>query len=253
MERLLACLVIPALMSLACATSTGKSPDVATAPAVALAAGERPAADLARDAGRKPAEVIAFLGVEPGMTALDLLASGGYYTEVLSVAVGPTGRVYAQNVEYLLKLRDGMYDKELTARLADNRLPNVVRLDRELADLDLEAGSVDVVMTALNYHDIANSRGPEAAAGFLATAHALLKPGGVLGLIDHNGRAGQDNKEVHRIPLDDVIRAVEAAGFEVEAQGDMLRNPADDLSQNVFKPGIRGQTDRFVLRLRKAI
>jgi predicted methyltransferase len=160
--------------------------------------------------------------------------------------------VYSQNGEFLLKLRDGMFDKALTERLADNRLPNVVRLDRELGDLGLEAESVDVVMTALNYHDIANSRGPEAAARFLATAHGLLKPGGVLGLIDHNGRAGQDNKEVHRIPVADVIQAAEAAGFEVEAQGDMLRNPADDLTQNVFSPAIRGQTDRFVLRLRKA-
>ena len=254
MKQLFASLVIPVMILSACATSSETGPDVVTpAPAIGilLSSANRPDADKARDDGRKPAEVVEFMGIESGMTVVDLIAAGGYYTEVLSYAVGPAGKIYSQNNDFVLKMRDGVYDKELTARLANHRLPNVVRLDREISDLGLESGSIDAAFTALNYHDIANSRGPEAAARFLATVHSLLKPGGTLGLIDHAGNTGQDNKALHRIPRTDVIRAVTAAGFTVEAEGEMLRNPADDHTRNVFEPGMRGQTDRFVLRLRK--
>lgn len=223
----------------------------AAAVAAALEAADRPEADRERDAGRKPAEVIAFLGVEPGATALDLIAAGGYYTEVLSAAVGPDGVVYAQNTAYVLQIRDGANDKALSARLAGGRLPNVERLDREIADLGLEPGSVDVAMTALNFHDIYNTGGAEAADGFLAAVYRVLKPGGVLGIVDHAGKAGADNAALHRIEESLVEAAVERSGFELEARSDVLRNPDDDRSQNVFTPGLRGRTDRFAMRLRK--
>ena len=216
-----------------------------------LSASSRSDADKARDAGRKPGAVVAFLGIEAGMTVVDLIAAGGYYTEVLSIAVGSTGKVYAQNGEYVLKLRDGANEKAISARLADGRLPNVARLDREVGDLGLAPGSVDAAVTALNFHDIANSRGPEATAGFLASVRAVLKPGGIFGVIDHDADADKDNEKLHRIPEADVRKAVEMAGFEITATGDMLRNPDDDHSQNVFAPGLRGKTDRFVLLLRK--
>jgi predicted methyltransferase len=217
----------------------------------ALSSPERAETDRARDAGRKPAEVVAFLGIDPGMTVVDLIAAGGYYTEVLSVAVGEPGRVYAQNSPYVLQLRDGANDKAMTARLAGARLANVERLDREVSDLGLAPGSIDAAVTALNFHDIYNGRGVEAAQAFLVNVRGLLKPGGTLGIIDHIGSAEGDNSELHRIELEKVLAAVKAAGFEVEATGDLLRNSADDHSQNVFDPSIRGNTDRFVLKLRK--
>jgi len=219
----------------------------------ALQSPERPAADRARDAGRKPAEVIAFLGVGPGMTAIDLIAAGGYYTEVLSAAVGPKGRVYAQNNAYVLKMRDGANDKAMTARLADQRLPNVERLDREMSELGLPPGSLDAAVTALNFHDIHNGRGEEAAIGFLKAVFVLLKPGGVLGLIDHSGSDAGDDTELHRIDQPVVEAAARAAGFEIEAKSDLLRNPDDDRKKNVFDPSIRGRTDRFLMRLRKPV
>lgn len=219
--------------------------------AAALADDSRSADDRARDAGRKPAEVIAFLGIEPGMTVVDLIAAGGYYTEVLSITVGPEGRVYAQNNAYVLQLRDGANDKAMTARLAGKRLPNVERLDREMAELGLDPSSVDAAVTALNFHDVYNSRGEEATAAFLGAVYTFLRPGGVLGLIDHEGDPGADNKELHRIHQKIAVDAAMAAGFEVEASSDLLRNPDDDHSKNVFAPGMRGHTDRFVLRLRK--
>jgi predicted methyltransferase len=219
--------------------------------AEALASPDRPGDDQARDPGRKPAEVIEFLGIGPGMTAIDLIAAGGYYTEVLSAAVGPAGKVYAQNGEYVLKLRDGANDKAISARLAGGRLANVERLDREMSDLGLAPASVDAAVTALNFHDIYNARGEQAAGDFLAAAYRLLKPGGVLGLIDHAGNPDEDNKELHRIEEARVEAAVKAAGFLIEASSDLLRNPDDDRSQGVFAAGLRGNTDRFLMRLRK--
>lgn len=216
-----------------------------------LATGDRPEADKVRDAGRKPAEVIAFLEIGQGMTVVDLIAASGYYTEVLSIAVGPNGKVFAHNSEFSLKIRDGANDKAMMARLENNRLPNVERLDRDIRDLGLAPDSVDAALTALNFHDIFNGGSPEAAAGFLATVRMFLKPGGRLGLIDHDGDPDQDNKKLHRIPEATVRKAVKESGFEIAAQADMLRNPDDDHSRNVFDPAIRGHTDRFVLLLRK--
>jgi len=219
--------------------------------ATQLASESRSAEDRARDAGRKPVDVVAFLGIEPGMTVVDLIAAGGYYTEVLSVAVGPKGKVYAQNSDFVLKMREGANEKAISARLAGGRLPNVERLNKEVAELGLAPASINAAVTALNFHDVYNSNGEEAALGFLRAVYAVLKPGGVLGVIDHVGNAGADNKELHRIEESRVLAAAKAAGFEVEAVGDLLRNPADDHSKNVFDPSVRGKTDRFVLRLRK--
>jgi predicted methyltransferase len=240
---------------LACAVTApawrGSAADARSALASQLASEDRASADRARDAGRKPAEVIGFLGIEPGMIVVDLIAAGGYYTEVLSRSVGPLGKVYAQNGAFVLKMREGANDKAMTARLADGRLSNVERLDREVSDLGLKPASVDATLTALNFHDIYNGRGPEAAQGFLATVFEILKPGGVFGLIDHSGGAGGDDAELHRIDESIVVALVESAGFQVEGKSDLLRNPDDDRSKNVFDPDIRGKTDRFVLRLRK--
>ena len=212
--------------------------------------GVRPAADVERDAGRKPDAVLDFLGVEAGMTVMDVMAASGYYTEVLANRVGMTGTVFAQNPAIMLRFGKGRNDRALTDRLAGNRLPNVRRLDREYADLGLVAGSVDVVITALNFHDIYNNS-PEAAEGVLMALSGVLKSGGVLGIIDHVGNAGADNKALHRIDPALVVAAAEAAGFNV-AMSDVLANSADDHSQSPFAEGLRGNTDRFVFKLTKS-
>ena len=154
--RLLACLVALSTVSLAgcSAVNQAGASDAPVATASALPA--RPEADVARDAGRKPFEVLAFLGVEPGMTALDVIASSGYYTEVLANAVGLNGRVYAHNPAAALRFYAGRNDRALNRRLFGNRLPNVRRLDREFDDLGLVPDTVDVAITALNFHDVYN-------------------------------------------------------------------------------------------------
>jgi len=223
--------------------------DAATLDA-ALKHSPRPEADEARDAGRKPAAVLTFLGFEEGMRVMDIIAAGGYYTDVLSVAVGENGTVYAQNPPAVLKFRDGANDKALTERLANDRLANVIRLDADFAELDLEPGSLDGAITALNFHDVYH-RSPEAAVAMLEKVHSLLEPGGTLGIIDHTGIAGQDNAALHRIERDTVIAAARKAGFELEATSELLVNPEDTHTKMVFDPEIRGNTDRFLLKFTK--
>lgn len=213
-----------------------------------LAASGRSDEDKARDEARRPAEVLDFLGIGSGMTVMDLLASGGWYTEVLSVAVGPEGTVYAQNPPMLLGFNDGAYDKAITARLADNRLPNVVRLDRDEGDTGLEPGSLDAALTALNLHDRHNFGSGEDVAVLLAAVKDLLKPGGVLGVIDHYGDSDKDNTQLHRLDVAAALQIIEAAGFEMESS-DLLRNPDDDRTIMVFDPAIRGKTDRVLYKL----
>lgn len=217
----------------------------------ALASPKRPQEDRDRDADRKPAELMTFFGVEQGMTALDLIASGGYMTDVLATTVGPNGKVYAQNPPAFLKFGNGRYDKAMTERLANNRLPNVVRVDADLpASEQIPAGSVDFAITALNLHDLYNR---DAAAGqkFLKDVLSTLKPGGVLGVIDHVGVAGADNTKLHRMQKSDAIAAAKEAGFVVEAESNLLAHANDDHTKGPFDPALRGKTDQFILKLRK--
>jgi len=215
-----------------------------------LASEDRAESDRARDAGRRPADVVEFLGVEKGMRVIDVIAAGGYYTEVLSLAVGDDGHVVAQNPPAVLEFRDGANEKAISVRLADNRLPNVSRLDKELADLVPEDGPFDIAITALNFHDLYNRRGPEATVNSLRAVAGVLKPGAVLGIIDHVGEAGTDNAALHRIEISKVLETIEAAGLVVEADNDLLRNETDDHSLPVFDESIRGKTDRFLLKVR---
>ena len=220
-------------------------------PELAASLATRSEADRGRDAGRKPGEVVTFLGIESGMTVVDVFAASGWYTEVLSHAVGAEGTVYAQNTELMLSFRDGANQTAITARLEGDRLPNVQRLDAEIADLGLAPASIDAAIFALNFHDVYNNGGAEAAGGLLQVVHMVLKPGGILGVIDHAGAADNDNAELHRIEKAKVLEVIAASPFTLDAESDLLSNPDDDLSAGVFTPGLRGHTDRFVLRLKK--
>jgi predicted methyltransferase len=241
MKRILAALVVIFIAVPAAADQHG-------ALAQALAESSRADADKARDAGRKPAAVLTFLEIGNGMIVMDVIAAGGYYTEVLSIAVGESGTVYAQNPSSVLRFRDGANDKALTARLAEDRLPNVVRIDADITETGVEPGSLDAAITALNLHDVYN-RDPEQAVGLLATIRGLLKPGGVLGVIDHQGSPGADNASLHRMEKAQAIEVAGKAGFEVAGDSDLLANPDDDRTQGVFASGLRGKTDRFLLKL----
>jgi predicted methyltransferase len=184
------------------------------------------------------------------MRVLDVIAAGGWYTEVLSIAVGPDGQVVAHNTPGMLQFRDGRYEKAISARLADNRLANVTRLNKDFADFAPEDGPFDVAITALNFHDVYNRNGPEAAVGMLQAVASVLKPDGVFGIIDHIGEAAADNADLHRIEIAKVLETIEAAGLIVESDSDLLRNDTDDHTLRIFDDAVRGKTDRFLLKVR---
>jgi len=217
----------------------------------ALASPTRPQADRDRDSDRKPAQLMSFFGVTKGMTAMDVIGLDGYLTEVLAIAVGPTGKVYLQNGPAALQLRNGAVLKGIESRLANNRLPNVVRVDDNLPNPLVSANSVDFAVTAMNLHDLVIRGGVPAATAFMKGVYSSLKPGGVLGLVDHVGTEMGDNTKLHRMPKQQAIDIAKASGFIVEAESNLLANPADDHTSNVLDPSVRGKTDQFILRLRK--
>jgi predicted methyltransferase len=216
--------------------------------AAALTSSSRAQADKDRDADRKPADLMTFLGVEKGMTTMDVIAAQGYVTEVLSITVGPTGKVYMQNPAQVAANPNNA--KGIEARLANNRLSNVTRVDGDLPNAAIPAGSVDVAITAMNLHDVYN-RNADAAGAFMKNVFTELKPGGVFGVIDHVGVAGADNAKLHRMQKQQAIDVAKAAGFVVEAESNVLAHAGDDHTKGVFDPTLRGHTDQFALRLRK--
>ena len=221
----------------------------------AVANDARPEADRARDAGRKPAEVLKFLGITPGMTVLDMFSGGGYYTEILSYTVGDSGRVIAQSNEAYLQF----VGDEFEERYLGGRLSNAQVLMAENNELKLEAESLDAILLVLSFHDLfyaAPEQGWPAIdiAAFLAELYSGLRTGGVVGIIDHyaaEGAPSDTGGTTHRIDPAIVIAMMAEAGFKLDAQSDMLRNPDDDYEKVVFDPEVRGKTDRFVMRFRK--
>lgn len=219
--------------------------------AAQMQAPDRHRFDAPRDAARKPVEAFRFLGLRAGMTALDVGAYAGYTTEMLSAAVGPTGTVYSHNRERVLShFADGYYGRTMEERLANDRLPNVVLHLREYDDLGLE-GTVDVAFLGNLLHDFLRRDGREGAVAILASIGAALKPGGVLGVMDHVGVPGADNERLHRIEPDVARALVRDAGFVIEAESDLYANPEDDHSLMVYNDAIYLRTDRFLFRATK--
>ncbi|MGH7893749.1 MAG: class I SAM-dependent methyltransferase [Candidatus Binatia bacterium] len=215
----------------------------------AVAATDRSEADRALDAGRHPAELLAFSRVGPGMRVAELGAGGGYTTELLARAVGPTGVVYGQNSRFIL---ERFAEKPWSERLAKPVMRNVVRVDREFADpLPPDAHDLDAVLIVLFYHDTV-WMGVDRAQMNRAVYEAL-RPGGTYVVVDHSGRAGSgatETEALHRIEESVVRDEVQAAGFRLAAVGDFLRNPDDARDWSASPRGAgerRGTSDRFVL------
>jgi predicted methyltransferase len=218
-----------------------------------VSAADRSPEDRALDAGRKPAQLLAFLGVRPGWVVADLGAGGGYTTELLRRAVGSEGVVYGQNSKLLL---EKFLEKPWSARLAKPIMKDVVRLDRDFDDpFPDNLGPLDAVTMVLFYHDtvwLGVNREAMNKAVF-----AALKPGGVFLIVDHSARAGDGTKvsdTFHRIEENVVKQEVQAAGFILDAQADFLRNGDDTRDWNDSPRAAgdrRGTSDRFVLLFRK--
>ncbi|MFZ5669915.1 MAG: class I SAM-dependent methyltransferase [Pseudomonadota bacterium] len=254
-------LALAAVLALAaCQTVPPPPPPPADAPmaipgflAAALADAARPETDRARDANRRPGEILAFAGLRPGMKVVDLVPGTGYFTRIFSKAVGANGRVYAYVPDELTALAKGRPPSisgfvgkppYANSRMILARLPAFAVPEK-----------VDMVFTAQNYHDMhLPFMGPADLAVVNRRVFQALKPGGVYIVIDHAAKAGSglsDTETLHRIDPDLVRREVLAAGFVFEGETRILRNPRDPLTANVFDPSIRGRTDQFVYKFRK--
>lgn len=231
----------------------GGGVEISEAVAAAVANPQRPAEDLAKDANRKPEQVLSFFDIKPGMTVLDLFSGGGYYTEMLNWVVGENGRVIAHTNEAYIPFSGEIYQK----RYLDGRLKQTVTTINEADDLDLADNSLDAAMLVLTWHDFMFA---DAENGWQAIDEDLLieklcramKPGAVLGLIDHVANSGGDTAEVaqtlHRIDPQVVRDDFANSCFTLEAEAKILRNEKDDHTLAVFDKSLRGETDRFVFK-----
>jgi predicted methyltransferase len=227
--------------------------DAGLAVAAAIDAPERLLTDRVFDAQRRPGEVLRFFGIRPGMTVLDLYSGGGYYTEILSFLVGPSGRVVAHNNTAYLEFAK----KDLAARFTPGRLQNVERLVAENNELRLPPARFDAVLMSLSWHDVYHEDagwpridGPR----LLAEIGQAMKPGAVLGVIDHaavTGAPAEVGGTLHRIDPERLRQDITRGGFVLEAESQVLRNPEDDHTKPIFDPAIRGRTDQVVMRFRK--
>lgn len=231
----------------------GGSGDINKAVAAAVANPQRPVEDIEKDANRKPAEVLSFFEIKPGMTVLDLFSGGGYYTEILNTLVGEEGHVIAHTNQAYIPFSGESYQKRYT----NGRLAQTETIIAEADDLELEENSLDAAMLVLTWHDFLyadaengwNSIDEDLLLNKLCTA---MKPSAVLGLIDHVANSGGDPAHVaeklHRIDPQVVKDSIEESCFTLQGEANFLGNSKDDHTLTPFDKSIRGKTDRFVLK-----
>lgn len=253
---LASCALVVAPTAAAVASSAAASA-AETAPDFQAAVSDpgRDEADIKLDDSRKPAEVLAFMGLETGDAAVDIFAGGGYYSEIMGRVVGPDGSVVAVNAP---QFTTSDQSKAKWAGVTD-RQPNVTMISSQLPDYTPAPDSIDFAMMHLVYHDFYwesekfkfEKMDP---AVVLSNLYAGMKPGGIVAVIDHAGMPGDTRavvEKTHRIDPATVRADFLAAGFVLDGESDMFANPDDDLEKNVFDPAVRGKTSRFAMRFRK--
>jgi predicted methyltransferase len=221
-------------------TGCASQPPISAERAAAIVASpDRSEADRKNDLRRKPAEMLAFIGVREGMVGLDVSAGGGYTTELIARAVGPTGRVYGQTRA-----------PDPRERLAQRKIGNIVPIVRPFEDPAPPEVAFDLVTLMFNYHDFGHMGVDRAKAN--AAIFRALKPGGMYVIADHSGRPGTGISEsgtLHRIEESFLRKEVEAAGFRLAAEGMFLRNPNDPRDRETPDPP--QPKDEFVLKFVK--
>jgi predicted methyltransferase len=203
----------------------------------ALNAQERPQQDKARDAARKPADILTLVDIKSNMTVVDFIAGRGYYTDLFARILNNSGKVYS--VKGKLEKRDL------------SKFHNISVLNElDLSDLN---GPVDRIFTALNYHDIINKKDFDRQK-LLKTIHSKLNDNGYLIVIDHNAGAGiglSQTKKLHRVENTFVLNEILNAGFVLDRSLSVLANPNDHFATDVWHESTKGKTDRFVYRFKK--
>jgi predicted methyltransferase len=211
----------------------------------------RPEADTKRDADRKPAEMLEFAGIKPGMVVADFLPGGGYFTRIFAKAVGPKGKVLAITNP---PPATATTPPPIIAIAADPQYGNITLVSTGIGSFKLPQ-QVDVLWTSQNYHDLYLTRFNLDVPAVTKEIYDAVKPGGVFIVLDHRAAAGAPVVEtantLHRIDPTSVRKTVEAAGFKYEGESKVLANAADDHTKTVFDPALRGHTDQFIYKFRK--
>ena len=246
-------IIIAALLAAAVPAAGWAEPaDVATAVA---ATASRTEANVKLDESRKPAEVLSFIGLEKGMRVLDMFGANQYWAEIVAPAVGPDGFVVVWQPNQFLNDKRRATFAEFAAKQK-----NVLLINSPFEQPAIGANAYDFILMNLDYHDVywesaERKIGRMEPDVWLARLFAAAKPGAVVGIIDHVATPGGDTRAVveklHRIDPAVVKADFQRAGFVLEAESDLLKNPADDHSLNVFDEKIRGKTDRFIFKFRK--
>jgi len=269
-----------AMVLSACASTTDRAASPAVSPVLSpaqiaeiVASPDRSEADRVNDRRRKPEQMLAFIGIRPGMVALDVSAGGGYTTELLARATGPAGRVYGQSAPR--RATPSTAEPEgaatplaastpaagatrplpvaLTARAQKPAAANLVAVVQPFespAPPELAAGGFDLVTLMFNYHDLGHLGVDRAQMN--RAVYAALKPGAMFVIADHSGRPGTGISEsgtLHRIEESFLRAEVERAGFRLAASADFMRNPADPRDRNTPEPP--QPKDEFVLKFVK--
>ncbi|WDI30937.1 methyltransferase domain-containing protein [Hyphococcus flavus] len=206
----------------------------------------------ARDGDRKPGKVLTFFGVEEGMNVADLASGGGYFSEILSGAVGPDGHVYAHNTASQQAQDSRAQLEEHYASFGNITLDLVAQGE----PLPYEDSSMDIVLVSLIVHHLHYAEGsgetmPARSSEVYADIKRILKPGGVFAIIEHTAAPGTTRAESaawHRAPEETIRADITSAGFEFDGGADIHVNPDDDLKNNIFQSGLRGKTTRMVHR-----
>jgi predicted methyltransferase len=223
--------------------------------AASVAAPGRSADNVKLDGSRKPAEVLRYLGLRPGMQVLDPFGGNKYWAEITAPSVGAKGHVTVWEPTQFLKDDDKKAFDEFAAKQT-----NVSMIASPFEAPNFPKNSYDFALINLDYHDVywtsekygIPKMDPDA---WLKTLYASMKPGGTVGVIDHVANASNDVRatvdKFHRIDPEIVKADFKRAGFVLEGSSDLLRNPADDHQLLVFDPKIRGKTDRFLFKFKK--
>ena len=244
-----------ALLLLAATPVSAKPAPQSNAITAAVASPDRSADNVKLDESRKPAEVLKFLGLRAGMRVADPFGGNFYWAEITGRAVGPNGHVTVWQPKqfYTQKTYDAY-------QAVHAKQPNVWLRMSPMESPDIPAGKYDFMLINMDYHDV---YWQDAKRGiprmdpdqWLKTIYAAMKPGGIVGVIDHVASPNDDTRatveKYHRIDPNVVKADFKRAGFQLVATSDMLRNPADPHDLLVFDPKIRGKTDRFVFKFRK--
>ena len=214
----------------------------------------RSAENIEKDRYRKPADILKFSEVLPGMNVLDMVSNGGYYAEMLASIVGNKGNILAHTFTRNKSNPDFSYDDYVNE---SEHMNNVSMMYADFDEISLNENTLDRVFIVQNYHDLYFDRpgyGVDDVQPVLAMIRKGLKPGGLMIIIDHDAEKGAPSTTgttLHRISDEIVMNDMKEAGFEFVDNIHVLKNDwEDDLTKSVFDESVRGNTSRFVHKYR---